>query len=84
MNLQSQIEVLESWFGYPIEDLDDLNVLHEMEKMLPDHLWYDYETVLHWKIKEDTDLTDGPERTWHATASQRREALLRVLNLWKT
>lgn len=60
----------------------DLNELHEMEKRLNDKQWDEYEVqigeVLH---EQNRILTD---RNWiQLTATQRREALLRTLGLWR-
>jgi len=63
----------------------DLNATHQAEEMLNPDQWMDYieqlEAVTHtdgWPI-----MTDAEQRKMiHATASQRRESLLRCLNLW--
>ena len=56
--------------------LNDLNAMHEAEKVLFDKLYWaacDYEQCLQ-KITSSW--------AWHATAAQRAEAFLRTLNLW--
>lgn len=77
--------------GYHLPDyLDDLNAMHEAEKMLK---WEDrkrYHTALadvagfsysEADTEEETQL-DWNCRICHATAAQRAEAFLRTLNLW--
>jgi hypothetical protein len=63
----------------------DLNATHQAEEMLNPDQWMDYieqlEAVTHtdgWPI-----MTDAEQRKMiHASASQRREAMLRTLNLY--
>ena len=66
-------------FDYkPIPDyLNDLNAMHEAEKVLVEEQWGVYTSLL---IRENRV---GLARTLiHATAAQRAEAFLRTLNLW--
>jgi len=57
--------------------LDDLNAMHEAEKTLGDpQLWEEYGDNLERAMGEVGWI-------YHATASQRAEAFLRTLNLWK-
>lgn len=67
----------------PIEDLpdylNDLNAMHEAEKVLSDEQKELYARLLH-NSSRTLNLA-----AWHctfATASQRAEAFLRTLNLW--
>jgi hypothetical protein len=53
--------------------LNDLNAMHEAEKLLYLKHWYLYETNLEMV---------APFRTSRATATQRAEAFLRTLSLW--
>lgn len=53
--------------------LEDLNAMHEAEKVLTHEQFDDYYVRLCIKIA----------RPYHATAAQRAEAFLRTLGLWK-
>ena len=67
------------WYSpLPPDYLNDLNAMHEAEKVLMDYCdgWEDY---CH-KIKRHFVTSDGAIR---ATAAQRAEAFLKTLNLWK-
>lgn len=66
------------------DPLNDLNAMHEAEKVLSTEQVREYAAYL-----VDLCETLKPARrpiqaqcTWHATASQRAEAFLRTLNLW--
>ena len=61
----------------PVPDyFNDLNAVHELEKVL---LGDDIETWLTY----DKYLAEGDTKfTWHTTATQRAEALGKTLNLW--
>ena len=48
---------------------NDLNAMHEAEKVLSNNQWLDYVAALNQNVA--------------ATASQRAEAFLKKLNLWK-
>ena len=60
--------------------LNDLNAMHEAEKMLQQHMekWWNYVSQL---AVVNSTLGTGGEA--HATAAQRAEAFLKTLNLWK-
>jgi hypothetical protein len=60
--------------------LNDLNAMHEAEKILT-HDQADSFTEFLWSQNADNVLVDS--YIWHATAAQRAEALLKALNLWK-
>ncbi len=53
--------------------LNDLNAMHEAEKVLTPE-----QRVIYWDR-----LQDVSEYSWHTTAAQRAEEFLRTLNLWK-
>ena len=53
--------------------LNDLNAMHEAEKVLTYEQFDEYHVQLAMKMV----------RPFHAAASQRAEAFLRTLNLWK-
>ena len=56
----------------------DLNACHEMEKKLTDGCFgtaKTYETLL-------ARIMPGPRGLWHATATQRAEAFLRIIDKW--
>jgi hypothetical protein len=62
-------------------DIDDLNVIHELEKLLSDShngpgSWTYYANCL-------MDICGSHRAAIHATAEQRREAFLRTKGLWK-
>jgi hypothetical protein len=66
----------EAW--HPLPDyLNDLNAMHEAEKMLVSLQWVSYSRRLQTLCDESV--------TWpiHATASQRAEAFLRTIGKWK-
>jgi hypothetical protein len=55
--------------------LSDLNAMHEAEKTLTADQEFDYNDTL--------DGIDPEEFVWKRTATQRAEAFLRTLGLWK-
>lgn len=58
---------------YVPDYINDLNAMHEVEKVIPRD-----------KIKKYTSTLIGLSgRAWNADAPQRAEAFLRCLNLWK-
>jgi hypothetical protein len=63
--------------------LNDLNAMHEAEKMLDARQLYNYENELArlCNLTVATSMTSAFR--WHATAAQRAEAFLKTLNLWK-
>jgi hypothetical protein len=60
--------------------LNDLNAMHEAEKILTHDQAYSYTEFL-WSQYPGHVLFNS--YIWHATAAQRAEALLKALNLWK-
>jgi len=56
--------------------LNDLNAMHEAEKVLTDKQWEEYGDYLEKMI-------NPVKGCLHATAAQRAEAFLRTLNLWE-
>lgn len=71
--------------------LNDLNAMHEAEKVLSEERQRDYcrnilESFDKNRINWRTGRTLPPTQCWitaHATAAQRAEAFLKTLNLWK-
>jgi hypothetical protein len=61
--------------------LNDLNAMHEAEKILTENQ-LDY--YAEW-LKDGNSSGGFPSQLchWHATAAQRAEAFLKTLNLWK-
>jgi len=61
-----------------VDPLRSLDAMHEAEKLLTNDQWSAYSAAL-WRI------TNRPPARYecHATATQRAEAFLRTLNLWK-
>ncbi len=80
------------WVGYPpsgqiigqyeyLPDyLNDLNVVHEIEKLLDASQWLDYSIYLGGCV-EDPGVEDW-KRICHATAAEKCEILLKVFNKW--
>lgn len=62
----------------PPDYLNDLNAMHEAEKVLGEPKCYEYVDYLpsHYQGRTNFALA-------HATAAQRAEAFLRTLNLWE-
>jgi hypothetical protein len=58
-----------------LDYLNDLNAMHEAEKVLPDLYAYQLELI---RVCEKADGRSA----WRATAAQRAEAFLRTLGLW--
>lgn len=56
--------------------LNDLNAMHEAERVLTSDLRIDY-------LEEVSAFTGSYGASLYATAAQRAEAFLRTLNLWK-
>lgn len=61
--------------------LNDLNAVHELEKSLTEEQCMKYHNMLKTIISADDPGSLG--FIWGATAAQRCEAILRVLNLWE-
>jgi len=66
----------------PPDYLTDLNAMHEAEKVIPRQLYHvDYWQKCYGRFQQIlSELTITP---YSATASQRAEAFLRTLGLWK-
>jgi hypothetical protein len=63
--------------------LNDLNAMHEAEKVLTDAQMIKFERELGVIVCKFA-MQDGPAyKIWHATAAQRAKAFLRTLGLWK-
>ena len=67
---------------------NDLNAMHEAEKVLGDELKSLYELNLARVVRHDQGISDirsirHSKFTTFATAAQRAEAFLKTLNLWK-
>lgn len=60
--------------------LNDLNAMHEAEKVLTDDQLWKYSVNLHSLVKEDPNNRESWQ--FRATAAQRAEAFLRTLGLW--
>ena len=56
--------------------LNDLNAMHEAEKVLKGEQWVKYVRLIGGATQEEKGRC-------HATAAQRSEAFLRTLNLWE-
>jgi len=70
-----------SYYQYE-PNTNSLDVLHEMEKKLTDEQHKEFRRILRYLVT-DVPHTDAERAAYSASAPQRREALLRTLNLWK-
>jgi hypothetical protein len=61
---------------------EDLNAMHEAEKVLTREQWPGYHAMACGIFQESSSAEDGAYET-HATAAQRAEAFLRTINEWK-
>lgn len=75
--------------GWPLEmesDVsDDLNAMHEAEKVLTEEQAYQFGRILDQIMLRAYALGSEPahmQKAVHATAAQRAEAFLKALNLW--
>ena len=70
----------ENWgkleLDYPPNYCNDLNEMHEAEKMLNEK----QEDIMNSTL---WDIMDGRKYLWHSTASQRAEAFVRTIDKWK-
>jgi len=62
--------------GWVPDYLNDLNAMHEAEKVLNEK----QEDIMNSTL---WDIMDGRKYLWHATACQRAEAFLRTIGKWK-
>ncbi len=63
--------------------LNDLNAMHEAEKVLTEDQCERYEAFLHDPtVYPGDNAKPSADYIFHASASQRAEAFLRTLNLW--
>ncbi len=62
---------------------NDLNAMHEAEKLLTDLQWDTYTQHLLQLMPYLSGQPDRLSDPAHSTAAQRAEAFLRTLNLWK-
>ncbi len=71
---------------YNFDPLNDLNAMHEAEKVLNYKPVPEFDKQLH-KVMHLFDWQKGGSNcanyAWHATAAQRAEAFLKCLGLWK-
>ena len=63
--------------------LNDLNAMHEAEKMLTEHQWDEYERVLRLVCDGCSYFEGAGKELLHATAAQRAEAFLRTIGEWE-
>jgi hypothetical protein len=63
--------------------LNDLNAMHEAEKVLTDAQMSAYERELGYLCCKFATKPGPAYKIWHATAAQRAEAFLKTLGLWK-
>lgn len=68
-----------------LPDTDDLNVLHEVEKLLPDRAEYAlmlYRVCVNNTPDSYAHWSDIGDNTFDANAAQRCEAILRTIGKW--
>ena len=63
--------------------LNDLNAMHEAEKMLTEHQWDEYERVLRLVCDGCSYFEGAGKELLHATAAQCAEAFLRTIGQWE-
>jgi hypothetical protein len=64
--------------------LNDLNAMHEAEKMMTEDQWLSYTINVLMAAKDGTFVIDRNMKTIaHATAAQRAEAFLRTIGKWE-
>lgn len=63
--------------------LNDLNAMHEAEKMLTEHQWDEYERVLRLVCDGCSYYEGAGKELLHATAAQRAEAFLKTIDKWE-
>ncbi len=73
------IQVASGWDEW--DPLNDLNAMHQAEKVLTTEQWQIYNRHLQQVIARDK--LPGSNYNYHATATQRAESFLRTLDLWK-
>lgn len=62
----------------PLPDyLNDLNVMHEVEKILTRRQQFEYSDLIRTLNPEKVDFN------WHCPAAQRAEAFLKTINKWE-
>lgn len=81
MSLCNGIPPGESHYDHLPDYINDLNAMHEAEKMLNVPQMREYRSRLAVMFTDHPD--DGLAQAINATATQRAEAFLRTLNLWK-
>jgi hypothetical protein len=68
--------------GWIPDYLNDLNAMHEAEKVIPDgHVYWEFVEQLRQIV--DSKHNDYVAHVASATAAQRAEAFLKTLGLWK-
>jgi len=66
-------------FSHIPDYCNDLNAMHEAEKMLTDEQC----VFIRVHLRERLETHAASRYTWHATARQRAEAFLRTLGKWE-
>ena len=77
-------EYPKNWTGpkkqpWCLDFCNDLNAMHEAEKMLTEEQFVFFRTHLHERLEDHP----ASRYLWHATARQRAEAFLRTLGKWE-
>jgi hypothetical protein len=66
----------------PVDPLNDLNACHEMEKVLTDGQWLEYERQI-CRLNYNKTKYSWAKSCIYATASQRCEAFLKTIGKWQ-
>lgn len=74
----------EYWGSLGVPDyLNDLNAMREAEKMLTEHQWDEYESVLRLVCDGCSYYEGAGKELLHAAAAQRAEAFLKTIDKWE-
>lgn len=71
------------WHGLFFDPLNDLNAMHEAEKILNASQQLEYAMRLHKAHHSERHYLHNDFFVCHAPAAQRAEAFLKTMNLWK-
>jgi hypothetical protein len=91
-DISKYTQAVDGWYGYEPENgphskipdyCNDLNAMHEAEKVLTEHQWDEYEKVLRLVCDGCSYYEGAGKELLHATAKQRAEAFLRTLGKWE-
>jgi hypothetical protein len=91
--IEQYTQAIDGWYGYEPENglhsqvpnyCNDLNAMHEAEKVLNDEQWLQYREELRNVVLGGIRMvSQWCKADLHATARQRAEAFLRTLGKWE-